>query len=109
MTSSNPWSVNSAERPCIGIENAGDKPERLRSEAAWAMLCGVAPVPSSSGMTLRGHHPVKGEPLSIQSPITKRARDEKKWASSPHVRVRLPDDCLTSTRRRLSPTCFSED
>lgn len=28
---------------------AGDNPERLRSEAAWAHLCGVAPVPSSSG------------------------------------------------------------
>ncbi len=28
---------------------AGDHPERLRSEAAWAHLCGAAPVPSSSG------------------------------------------------------------
>jgi transposase len=28
---------------------AGDHPERLRSEAAWAHLCGVAPIPASSG------------------------------------------------------------
>jgi transposase len=28
---------------------AGDQPERLRSEAAWAHLCGVAPIPASSG------------------------------------------------------------
>jgi transposase len=28
---------------------AGDNPERLRSEAAWAHLCGVAPIPASSG------------------------------------------------------------
>lgn len=28
---------------------AGDHPERLRSEAAWAHLCAAAPVPSSSG------------------------------------------------------------
>ena len=28
---------------------AGDNPERLRSEAAWAHLCGVSPVEASSG------------------------------------------------------------
>jgi transposase len=32
---------------------AGDNPERLRSEAAWAHLCGVAPVPASSGKVTR--------------------------------------------------------
>lgn len=32
---------------------AGDNPERLRSEAAWAHLCGVAPIPASSGKTTR--------------------------------------------------------
>jgi transposase len=32
---------------------AGDHPERLRSEAAWAHLCAVAPVPASSGRTSR--------------------------------------------------------
>jgi len=32
---------------------AGDNPERVRSEAAFAKLCGVAPIPASSGMTTR--------------------------------------------------------
>ena len=32
---------------------AGDNPERLRSEAAFAHLCGVAPIPASSGRTTR--------------------------------------------------------
>ncbi len=32
---------------------AGDQPERLRSEAAWAHLCAVAPIPASSGKTIR--------------------------------------------------------
>lgn len=32
---------------------AGDNPDRLRSEAAFAHLCGVAPVPASSGKTQR--------------------------------------------------------
>src|SRR5271165_6939934 len=32
---------------------AGDNPERLRSEAGFASLCGVSPVPASSGKTVR--------------------------------------------------------
>ena len=32
---------------------AGDNPKRLRSEASFAALCGVSPVPASSGMTIR--------------------------------------------------------
>jgi len=32
---------------------AGDNPERLRSEATFANLCGVAPIPASSGKTNR--------------------------------------------------------
>jgi transposase len=30
---------------------AGDRPERIHSEAAWAHMCGVAPIPASSGKT----------------------------------------------------------
>ena len=40
----------SAAQPMVAV---GDDPERLRSEAAFAMLCGVAPIPVSSGMTCR--------------------------------------------------------
>jgi transposase len=32
---------------------AGDNPERLRSEAAFSMLCGSSPIPASSGQTRR--------------------------------------------------------
>ena len=35
------------------VTSAGDNPRRLRSEAAFAHLCGVAPVPASSGQTHR--------------------------------------------------------
>lgn len=48
------------ERPGIGPDNAaallitvGDNPERLRSEASFASLCGVSPVEASSGQTTR--------------------------------------------------------
>jgi len=33
------------------LATAGDNPERLRGEAAFAHLCGTAPVPASSGKT----------------------------------------------------------
>ena len=32
---------------------AGDNPERLKSEASFAALCGVSPVPASSGKVVR--------------------------------------------------------
>ena len=42
----------------VGTENAGavmvavgDNPDRLRSEASFAMMCGVCPIPASSGKT----------------------------------------------------------
>ena len=47
-------------RTGIGVESAaqllvtaGDNPERLRSEASFAALYGVSPVPASSGKTVR--------------------------------------------------------
>ena len=47
-------------RGCIGYTCAaqllltvGDNPERLKSEASFAALCGVSPVPASSGKTVR--------------------------------------------------------
>jgi transposase len=35
------------------LVTAGDNPERLRSEAAWAHLCGVSPLQASSGKVTR--------------------------------------------------------
>jgi transposase len=35
------------------LVTAGENPERLQSEASFAMLCGVAPLPASSGKTQR--------------------------------------------------------
>ncbi|MGI5149482.1 transposase [Plantactinospora sp. CA-294935] len=32
---------------------AGDNPDRMRSESAFAHLCGAAPIPASSGKTHR--------------------------------------------------------
>jgi transposase len=35
------------------LVTAGDNPGRLRSEAAWAHLCGTALIPASSGKVTR--------------------------------------------------------
>ena len=35
------------------LVTAGDNPDRLRSEGSWAHLCGVAPLPASTGKTPR--------------------------------------------------------
>lgn len=32
------------------LVTAGDNPERITSEAKWAMLCGIAPIPATSGL-----------------------------------------------------------
>ena len=47
-------------RPGVGYESAaqliitaGDNPERLACEGSFAMLCGTAPLPASSGKTTR--------------------------------------------------------
>ena len=61
IDSSNGWSVRSTSSTYgVGADvagqllvTAGQNTERLRSEAAFAMLCGVAPIPASSGKTHR--------------------------------------------------------
>lgn len=49
-------------QPAIGTHHAatlltmaGDNPERLKSEASFASLCGVSPIEASSGKTVRHH------------------------------------------------------
>jgi transposase len=42
-----------ADVAAILLIAAGDNPERLRNEAAFAAMCGVSPVQASSGMTVR--------------------------------------------------------
>ncbi len=51
----------------IGVDTAsallvtvGDNPDRLRSEAAFARLCGAAPIPASSGKTGNRHRLHRG-------------------------------------------------
>ena len=38
----------------------GDNPDRIRSEAAFAKICGACPIPASSGMTTGRHRLNRG-------------------------------------------------
>jgi len=42
------------------LVTAGDNPERIRSEAAFARLCGVCPLPTGSGQTAGRHRLNRG-------------------------------------------------
>jgi len=60
----------------VGIEiagqflvSAGDNPERIRSEAAFAKLCGVAPQPASSGRTSGRHRLSRGGDRAANSAL----------------------------------------
>jgi len=39
-----------ADTAAVLLVTAGDNPERIGSEAKWAMLCGIAPIPATSGL-----------------------------------------------------------
>lgn len=47
---------------------AGDNPDRLKSEASFAALCGVTPVPASSGKTIR-HRLNRGGDRAVNSAL----------------------------------------
>jgi transposase len=69
----------------IGTETAGqilvtvgDNPGRVHSEAAFAMLCGVAPLPASSGKTQR-HRLNRGGDRQANRAIHTIATTRKRW------------------------------
>jgi transposase len=39
-----------ADTAAVLLVTAGDNPQRISSEGAWAMLCGIAPIPATSGL-----------------------------------------------------------
>lgn len=48
---------------------AGDNPERIRSEAAFAKLAGISPVPTGSGMTSGRHRINRGGHRQLNAAI----------------------------------------
>lgn len=63
---------------------AGDNPDRMHSEAAFAMLCGAAPIPAPSGRTTR-HRLNRGGDRSANSALHRIALI--RLATDPHPRA----------------------
>lgn len=64
------------------LVTAGQNPQRLRSEAAFAMLCGVAPLPASSGRTLR-HRLNRGGDRQANAAIHRIVLCRLRWGPAP--------------------------
>ena len=80
----------------------GDNPDRIRSEAAFAKLCGACPIPASSGNDHRPAPPQSGWPPTGQRrPLSSRHR--------PHAippadrRLRRTTDCWRPDHTRYHP------
>jgi transposase len=78
---------------------AGDNPERLASEASFAMLCGAAPLPASSGMTTR-HRLNRGGDRAANSALHMIAIS--RWRIDPTLRPTSPGRRPSSTPIRRS-------
>lgn len=56
----------------------GDNPERIRSEAAFAKLCGACPIPASSGVTHR-HRLFRGGHRQANAALHRVAMVRRRW------------------------------
>jgi transposase len=63
---------------------AGDNPERLRSEAAFAKLCGVAPVQASSGEITR-HRLNRGGDRHASAALHRIVMVRLRWRHQPKI------------------------
>jgi transposase len=68
------------------LTTAGDNPDRLHSEAAFAHLCGVAPIPASSGRTNR-HRLNRGGDRAANTALHTIALSRLRW--DPRTRTYL--------------------
>ena len=68
------------------LTTAGDNPDRLHSEAAFAHLCGVAPIPASSGRTHR-HRLNRGGDRAANTALHTIALSRLRW--DPRTRAYL--------------------
>jgi len=68
------------------LVTAGQNPERIRSDGAFAMLCGVAPIPASSGQTHR-HRLNRGGDRQANSALYTIVISRLRWDPRTHAYV----------------------
>jgi transposase len=81
------------------LVSAGDNPQRLHSEAAWAHLCGAAPIPASSGKSTGRYRLDRGGDRQANSAL---------WRI---VMVRIAHDPQTTAyfERKVKEGCSKRD
>ena len=89
---------------------AGDNPHRIRSEAAWAHLCGVAPIPASSGK-IQCHRLNRGGNRQANSAlyriaIVRMATDER---TKTHVAKRTAEGKTIGEIARILNRCVARE
>ena len=85
------------------LVTAGDNPERIRSEAAWAHLCGVAPIPASSGKVTRCEARPRRRPPSQFRLVGHRDRPHVGRQSHPCLRRAAPGRGAHQARDHQDP------
>jgi transposase len=83
---------------------AGDNPDRMRSESAFAHLCGAAPIPASSGKVQR-HRLNRGGDRQATGPST--SSPSPAWPGIPPPAPTSTDAQPTARRRRRSSAASS--
>lgn len=61
------------------LVTAGDNPERIATEAAFAHLCGVAPIPASSGKTQNRHRLNRGGDRAANAALYRIVMSRLRW------------------------------
>jgi Transposase IS116/IS110/IS902 family len=91
---------------------AGDNPDRLRSEAAWANLCGVSPLLASSGKVSQPASPQPGRRPQRQSGPLACDHDPCQWPATtgpgPTSSAALPRGRASGRSRGSSSTTSPE-
>ena len=86
----------------------GDNPDRIRSEAAFAKLCGACPIPASSGMTTGRHRLYRGGHRQANAALQRHGRrphaasTSRRSTTSPAGRLAAGPDARSSAASNAS-------
>ena len=61
------------------LVTAGDNPDRIHNESAFAHLCGVAPIPATSGKTVNRHRLNRGGDRAANAALYRIAISRLRW------------------------------
>jgi transposase len=107
--------------PGVGLDNAGqllvtagDNPQRIHSEAAFAHLCGVAPIPATSGQTTGRHRLNRGGDRAANAALYRITMSRLRWDPTTHAYVerrtregKTKKDIIRCLKRHIARQVFT--